>query len=294
MNLSVNGSERGAYTTLTGDSRRGIFPYNKRMNKRPVSLFLVINLLLLACNLPALAPQATATPLPSPTETPVPATATATAIPSTATPQPTATETATPTLTPTITDTPGPTPTATFDFPAVKVNQQAHCRYGPSKAHLHAADLYAGDVGTVRGRFQLNSWLYVKFDKLKYFCWVAPSVVDVSGDVSKLYYAEVKLPGPSVLYNPPANVIAIRDEGKVTVSWDMVNMTDDDDRGYFLDVFVCQDGAYLWFPVALDRDTKTSYTFRDEAGCPAPSGGKLYAVEKHGYTRPVDIPWPLP
>jgi hypothetical protein len=36
----------------------------------------------------------------------------------------------------------------------------------------------------------------------------------------------------------------------------------------------------------------TSYTFTDGPGCSQPSGGKLYTVEKHGYTSPVDIPWP--
>ena len=82
--------------------------------------------------------------------------------------------------------------------------KQAHCRYGPSTAYLHAADLYSGDVGTVRGRFQYSRWLYIKFDKLNYFCWVAPSVVDAEGDVSMIYMTDVRLPGPSVLYGPPA------------------------------------------------------------------------------------------
>jgi hypothetical protein len=176
----------------------------------------------------------------------------------------------------------------------VTVNAQAHCRYGPNVAYLHAADLYPGDTGSVRGRFQNSKWLYVKFDKLDYFCWVAPSVVDLAGDISTLNYAPVNLPGPSVLYKPPQYVMALRSEEYVTISWKMVDMTDDDDRGYFLDMFVCQDGHYLWFPISLATKTETSYTVKDEAGCPLSSGGKLYAVEKHGYTRPVDIPWPAP
>jgi len=171
---------------------------------------------------------------------------------------------------------------------------QAHCRYGPSKAYLHAADLYPGDTGTVRGRFKLSQWLYVKFDKLNYFCWVAPSVVDVVGDITTIYYTEPKLPGPSTLYKPPKNVQAVRNEKKVTISWDKVKMTKDDARGYFLDLFVCQDGAYLWWPISFEDQDKTSYTIKDEKGCPAPSGGQLYAVEKHGYTSPVEISWPQP
>jgi hypothetical protein len=146
----------------------------------------------------------------------------------------------------------------------------------------------------VRGRFNNSKWLYIKFDKLKYFCWVAPSVVDVVGDINTIKFTQVYLPGPSVLYGSPKGVSAVRDGKKVTITWEVVPMTDDDDRGYFLDIFVCQNGAYLWYPVALDNRDKTSYAVKDEAGCPAKSGGKLYAVEKHGYTRPVEINWPQP
>src|ERR671913_81367 len=56
------------------------------------------------------------------------------------------------TLTPTVAVSPTIGGTATFAFPTVTVNKQAHCRYGPSAAYLHAADLYPGDAGTVRGR----------------------------------------------------------------------------------------------------------------------------------------------
>src|SRR5688500_14001058 len=117
---------------------------------------------------------------------------TATAVAWTETPSPSATLTATKTLTATpvftatITSSPTISATATFAFPAATVNKQAHCRYGPSVAYLHAADLFPGDTGTVRERYIYGNWLYVKFDKLNYFCWVAPSVVDVVGDTSTL------------------------------------------------------------------------------------------------------------
>ena len=210
------------------------------------------------------------------------------------------THTFTQTLTPTITITPTPsatftvTFTPTFDFPDVVVKMQAHCRYGPAKAFLHAADLYPGDRGTVRGRFQYSSWLYVKFDKLNYFCWVSPSVVDVNGDITRVYFTKPRLPGPSVLYPPPSNVQAIRDGTQVTVSWSRVSMTEDDDRGYMLDVFVCQQGNLIWWPVGLPDQYQTNYTFTDEPGCAQPSGGVLYTVEKHGYSQPVNIPWSVP
>jgi hypothetical protein len=267
--------------------------------RKIIITLLVFSLATLACSFTLSAPQQATATLAA--NTPAPAVATQTAVASdTVTPAATPSETQPPSQTPTasqtptLTATPGPSATATFNFPSVTVNMQAHCRYGPNVAYLHAADLYAGDVGTVRGRFRLSKWLFVKFDKLNYFCWVAPSVVDVVGDITTIKFTEVYLPGPSVLYKAPHNVVAVRNGNKVTITWDMVPMTTDDDRGYFLDIFVCQGKGYLWYPVTLANRDVTSFTIKDEAGCPVPSGGKLYAVEKHGYTKPVEINWPKP
>jgi len=225
------------------------------------------------------------------TDTPVP-TLTFT---STETSIPTQTVTPTRTLTPTITPTLTITATPTFAFPAAVVNKQAHCRYGPSVAYLHAADLYPGDTGTVRSRYIYSNWLYVKFDKLNYFCWVAPSVVNVTGDVSKLAYKELDLQSiGSNMYGPPRNVTAVRNGNEVTISWDQVRMTTDDDRGYLLELFVCQDTFYKWWTDSYPDQFTTSYSVRDEAGCAQPSSGKLYTVEKHGFSEPVIIPWPAP
>jgi hypothetical protein len=174
----------------------------------------------------------------------------------------------------------------------VTVNQQAHCRYGPSVAYLHAADLYPNDRGSVRGRFIYSKWLLVKFDKLDYFCWVAPSVVDVKGDIAKIRYTELNLQAiGSNQYGPPKNVTVVRDGDHVTVSWDRVEMTKDKDRGYFWELFICQKGAYLWWTDSYPDQYTTSFTVRDEAGCSQPSSGLLYTVEKHGYSDPVKIPW---
>jgi hypothetical protein len=216
-----------------------------------------------------------------------------------ATPTRTSTRTATAeptmTLTPTIALSPTITATPTFAFPTVRVNKQAHCRYGPSVAYLHAADLYPGDAGTVRGRYIYSNWLYIKFDKLNYFCWVAPSVVDVEGDVSTVAYKELNLQSiGSNMYGPPGNVTAVRDGNQVTITWDKVEMTLDDDRGYLLELFVCQDTIYKWWTDSYSDQDSTSYTVRDEPGCAQPSSGKLYTVEKHGFSEPAVIPWPAP
>jgi hypothetical protein len=233
------------------------------------------------------APAATATATEELTETP------------TATSTPTATRRATftpvITFTPTIERSPTITPTPTFAFPSVTVNKQAHCRYGPSVAYLHAADLYPGDVGSVRGRYIYSNWLYIKFDKLNYFCWVAPSIVEVVGDISTVAYKELNLQSiGSNQYGPPTGVTAVRNGNEVTISWNQVQMTKDKDRGYLLELFVCQDTIYYWWTDSYPDQDSTSYTVRDEAGCVQPSSGKLYTVEKHGFSEPAMIPWPPP
>lgn len=242
---------------------------------------------------------------PSPAEqaalTATAATATAAAWTKTPTPTLTFTPTATSTLTPTKTSTPTITPsptislTPTFAFPSATVNKQAHCRYGPSGAYLHAADLYPGDAGQVKNRYAYSSWLYVKFDKLTYHCWVAPSVVDVVGDINTLQFRELNLQSiGSNMYGPPQNVTARRNGNEVTITWDQVFMTTDDDRGYLLELFVCQHAAYIWWTDSHADQFTTSYAVRDEAGCAQPSSGKLYTVEKHGFSQPAIIPWPPP
>ena len=208
---------------------------------------------------------------------------------------PEATFTPTETLTPTVTFTPTITATPTFAFPTVTVNKQAHCRYGPSVAYLHAADLYPGDVGTVRGRYIYSNWLYIKFDKLDYFCWVAPSVVEVVGDISTIAYKDLNLQSiGSNQYGPPSGVTAVRDGNNVTISWHQVKMTKDKDRGYLLELFVCQKTILLWWTDSYPDQYTTSYTVKDEAGCAQSSSGKLYTVEKHGFSEPAMIPWPPP
>ena len=226
----------------------------------------------------------------SPTAPAITATAT-----ETKTPTPTSTAIPSKTLTPTLALSPTITATPTFAFPTVTVNKQAHCRYGPSVAYLHAADLYPGDAGTVRERYIYSNWLYIKFDKLDYLCWVAQSVVDVVGDVSTVAYKELNLQSiGSNMYGPPRNVTAVRDGNKVTISWEQVKMTTDDDRGYLLELFVCQDTIYKWWTDSYPDQFTTSYTVTDEAGCAQPSSGKLYTVEKHGFSEPAIIPWPAP
>jgi hypothetical protein len=164
----------------------------------------------------------------------------------------------------------------------------AHCRYGPHTAYLHAGDLYRGDHGLVWNRNYNASWLFVRFDKLTYACWVSASVVDLAGDPFTVVSYVSPLP-KSVLYGPVQVVNAQRQGDRVIVTWDEVWMTEDDDRGYFLEVRLCSEAGL--FDTYAHTDG-TSYSFTDLTTCGGGSGGRIYAVEKHGYTDPVAIPWP--
>jgi hypothetical protein len=228
-------------------------------------------------------PSSTSTPTSTYTPTP------------TFTPSSSPTETYTPTFTftPTFTETPTFTPSPTLSFPHVIVNKTlAACMWGPAKQYLYGWDLRAGDTGTVYGRAPVGTWLYVHMDRPDKWCWISPYVVDVVGDTSRVIVQQVLLPITNALYGPPTEIYGERDGDQVTISWDEVWMTEDDDRGYFLDVWVCQGGNLVWMPTQKVNQFDNEATFTDEPGCSEPSGGQIYTVEKHGYTSPAEIPWP--
>lgn len=88
---------------------------------------------------------------------------------------------------------------------------------------------------------------------------------------------------------PPGNVQAVREGRMVIVTWDPVILSDDKRRGYLLEVSVCQNE--LRVPLIVHTDD-TRYEFEDEQACDGQSSGLLYTAEKHGYSDPVQIPWP--
>ena len=198
------------------------------------------------------------------------------------------TQTTTPSLTPSPSPSPTITPTPTSEFPIATALMQANCRYGPGKAYLYAHGLYPGDIGIVDGRNYSGTWLWIKPYNLEWHCWVAASVVDVVGDVKKLKIVQSRLPH-STLYGPPERVNAVRRGDTVVISWSKVWMTADDDRGYLIEAKICRNGSLIF--VAMHTEG-TTISVQDENGCSKPSSGKLYTVEKHGYTDPVEIPWP--
>ncbi len=231
-----------------------------------------------------------ATPTPTPT---LPPTHTPTLTPSptsTATETPTITPSPTATLTPTETETPTITPTPTFALPTgvVKVGQ-AFCRYGPGKNYLPANDLVQGDAVVIGGKDFTGNWLWVKPERIGRYCWSATSNFEISGDLKTVIVQQTNLP-KSTFVNPPTGAGASRDGNQVTISWDPADYIPvGDRRGYLLEVFLCQNGVYIFYALHTDG---TSYTVTDDSGCGTPSKGLLYIAEKHGYSEPVVIPWP--
>jgi hypothetical protein len=263
---------------------------HRRLNSTGFILITIV--LISACTLTGVSPTPTAstTPTHTTTYTSTP-TQTYTATPSatpTITSTPTTTPTPTKTPTPTITLTPSVTPSPTYSLPTLTVKMQSNCRYGPGTAYLYAWGMYTGDTATLWGRNNSGTWLWIQPDNINYQCWIAASNVDVTGEIFSVRVAPVRLPH-SVLYNSPTGISAVRDGDQVTVSWQPVNMTEDDNRGYMIEANVCQNGNLIWLAVAT---METSYTFTDENTCSTASNGLLYTVEKHGYTDPVPIPWP--
>jgi hypothetical protein len=168
------------------------------------------------------------------------------------------------------------------------VLQQANCRYGPGAAYLFEWGLYPGDRVRIYNRNDTGTWLYVKPNSYRDRCWVLASLLEIQGDVLALdpYYSPLPY---STLYLPPRNVFASRNGTDVWIRWDGVWMTEDDYRGYLVEAWVCLDGEIVFTPVHVDG---TVVILTDEPWCSEPSHGRLFTVEKHGYTDPVTIIWP--
>lgn len=256
---------------------------------RPAALLLLLACLALtACAAPTPGPTSTATATlpPSSTFTPPP-TATVTL-----TPTPSATTTPTASATPTPSETPTQTITPTYAVLRGFVNQeQVMCFYGPSRAYLFKYALIGGSRLEIIGRVDDTGYIQVRAIGGTNPCWMNLQWMDVQGDINTVQPIDprsIEIPW-SRLYAGPSWVKAERNGNEVTVTWSYVWMTEDDDRGYLLDVFVCKNGKLTWTPVEMQNQYQTLYTYTDEPGCTEPSNGRVYAVEKHGYTKYLNI-----
>lgn len=234
-------------------------------------------------------PTSTATDPPTPTSPP-----SATPLP-TSTPASTSTPTTIPTDTtvPTPEDTSTPAPTPGYAILRGEVLERSNCRYGPGAPYLYKYGLVAGSNLEVIGRNELGTWIMVRAIGGNNPCWVKASLMQVKGEVMTVKPVYEPLP-LSPYYAPPEWVNATREGDEVSVVWPAIHLKEGDDSGqfpYLIEAWVCQDGRLVFTPVG---SWETFATLTDEPGCSEPSHGRLYGVEKHGYTLWIKIPWPQP
>ena len=222
----------------------------------------------------------TITPTPPPTLTALPG------------PNNTAIVTQTPTATPTFTQIPSATSTPTYAILRGEVLVRSNCRYGPGAPYLYKYGLVPGSNLEVFGRTDQGTWILVRAIGGDNPCWVKASLMDVKGDVMSVAPTYIPLP-QSPYYGPLRGVSAQRDGDTVTIFWHAVGLRAGDETAsapYLLEAWVCRAGQLLFTPVGVYENV---VDIEDEAGCPEPSHGRLFLVEKHGYSRPVEVPWPV-
>jgi SH3-like domain-containing protein len=263
--------------------------------KIPFHLILLFSLAVTGCNLaPAPPPVATATPPPP--------SATATLLP-TDPPTPTATLSPTPTLTltpvPTETPTPSHTPTETpiptyVNLRGQVIVEKANCRYGPGEPYLYKYLLIGGSNLEIIGRNETGSWIQIRAIGGNNPCWVKADLLDIEGDVMTVAPIHPDEAGVPIVmrYLPPSSVNAERVGDSVTITWNPVTLRAGDDSGqypYLIEAWVCQAGKIVFTPVGT---YDTAVNLPDEQTCSEPSHGRIYTVEKHGYSAWRVIVWP--
>jgi hypothetical protein len=226
----------------------------------------------------------TRTPQPSQTSTPT------VIFTSTPTETPTSTGTPTPSITPTSTVTPEPT----YLVLRGKVTEHISCFYGPSKAYLYKYGLLKGNRLDIIGYIADTGYIEVQAIGGHNPCWMNLKWMDVQGDIQTVQPVDpltIQLP-QSPYYAGLTWAKATRSGDEVKIIWDSLELHAGDDseqEPYLLETWVCQAGRLTFVPIGL-YDTEA--TVVDEPGCSEPSFGRVYAVEKHGYTKALEIEWP--
>jgi hypothetical protein len=234
-------------------------------------------------------PGSTTTSTPSVTHTSTPTfTPPATLTPTSTLPP---TKTPTPSLIPSPTKTITPSPSPTYAVLRGEVLELSNCRYGPGAMYLYKYALIPGSNLEVYGRTDSGAWILVRAIGGTNPCWVKATLMDVKGDVMSVEPVYLPLP-QSPYYGPLTGVSASRNGDQVTISWNPINLRAGDDTAspiHLVEAWVCQAGEIVFVPVGTDA---SSAEIEDQAGCSEPSHARVYGVEKHGYTRPVEVPWP--
>lgn len=229
------------------------------------------------------ASEATSTLTPFPTLVPT----------DTSTPTPTATFTQTPTETetPAPTEVPSAAVSPTYAILRGEVLERSNCRYGPGAPYLYKYGLVVGSNLEVTGRTERGDWILVRAIGGNNPCWVKASLMAVKGDVMSVQSTEIPLP-MSPYYGPLTGVSAARNGDEVAIFWHPMQLRAGDETAsplYLVEAWACVNGQLEFTPVGTNE---TAVKIIDQTGCIEPSHGRVYGVEKHGYTRWVKIPWP--
>jgi hypothetical protein len=168
---------------------------------------------------------------------------------------------------------------------------RSNCRYGPGAPYLYKVGLRAGTPMDIIGRTDLGNWLLIRAAGGTSLCWIKASLMEIDGDVMSVQPTYVPLPS-SPYYGPLRWANAVRNGDEVIINWAPFSLRPGDEHAsppYLLEVWVCVNGQLTFIPIGTYQPYTTVL---DEQGCPTPSHGRVFAVEKHGYTRWVEIPWP--
>jgi len=152
--------------------------------------------------------------------------------------------------------------------------------------YLFSALLTEGSSARVEGRNYASTWLWVQIEGFAYRCWLAASAVVIRGDINTVPTVPTDPPNnPSV--PPPTGVTATRNKNKVTITWNPAPPAVD--LHYLVQTQTCN-GQYVieW----VDTTTNSAYTVEDKTTCNETSSGKVFTVNKLGYSTGVKIPWP--
>jgi hypothetical protein len=187
------------------------------------------------------------------------------------------------------------TPVPTYQILRGHVNQEhVSCFYGPSKTYLYKYGLLKGNHLEIIGYIADTGYIEVRAIKGKNPCWMNLKWMDVEGDINSVQPIDpldVRLP-QSPYYAALPWAKATRNGNEVDVTWDYLELRAGDSseqEPYLLEAWVCQAGKLTFIPLGLYDNVATLV---DEPGCEQPSFARVYGVEKHGYTRPLEIDWP--
>lgn len=197
----------------------------------------------------------------------------------------------------TATDAPIPTPLAPVEsMHASVVADLLSCRYGPGPEYLYLYALRKGANVLVIGRTDNDQWHWVYVEGT-HKCWVNVSFLHIDGNWKSLpivYPGVASLP-VTPFYPPTAVTRVTRQSAAVEVRWLEIPLRpgDEEDAGmqhYIVELWRCEGGTILFEPIATNN---ASVVVHDESGCAEPSHGRIFVQEKHGFSGPAEIPWPL-